>query len=218
MKQAVMYRRVSTGRQGRSGLGLAAQKKIVRHYCQTHHIKLVREFVEVASGRNNKRPKVLQAIRYYADLDRCQEILVEARWPNGVTCPTCGGTRVSYLATQKRWQCYGKHPRRQFSVKVGTIFEDSPIKLDKWFTAIWLIGPALHPLSAIVERMRKTKQTSLYLEKLGPFFIGRAEGTQNYVCLPSGCRRRVDVLRTGQTWLRSMSSRGCGSRYSCPAR
>lgn len=91
---------------------------------------------------------LLAAIRYYSDLDRCQQILVEARWPDGVTCPTCGSDAVSYLANQKRWQCRGKHPRRQFSVKVGTIFEDSPIKLDKWFTAIWLIGNAKNGISS----------------------------------------------------------------------
>jgi transposase-like protein len=91
---------------------------------------------------------LLQAIRYYSDLDRCQDILVAARWPEGVTCPTCGSDSVVYLSTQKRWQCRGKHSRRQFSVKVGTIFEDSPIKLDKWFTAIWLITAAKNGISS----------------------------------------------------------------------
>lgn len=97
----------------------------------------------------NVTPQTLiQAIRFYSDLDRCQQILVEARWPDGVTCPTCGSSSVIYLQTQKRWQCRGKHPRRQFSVKVGTIFEDSPIKLDKWFTAIWLITAAKNGISS----------------------------------------------------------------------
>lgn len=91
---------------------------------------------------------LIQAVRFYSDLDRCQEILVAARWPNGVVCPTCGNTRVGYLATQRRWQCAMKHPKRQFSVKVGTIFEDSPIKLDKWFTAIWLISSAKNGISS----------------------------------------------------------------------
>ncbi len=91
---------------------------------------------------------LIQAIRYYSDLDRCQDILVAARWPEGVICPTCGSSSVTYLKTQKRWQCRGKHPRRQFSVKVGTIFEDSPIKLDKWFTAIWLITAAKNGISS----------------------------------------------------------------------
>ncbi len=91
---------------------------------------------------------LLAAIRYYSDLDRCQALLVEARWPDGVTCPHCGSKSVGYLATQRRWQCNVKHSRRQFSVKVGTIFEDSPIGLDKWFTAMWLIGGAKNGISS----------------------------------------------------------------------
>jgi transposase-like protein len=91
---------------------------------------------------------LLQAIRYVSDLDVCQKLLIEARWPDGVTCPTCGRTDVSYLDNQKRWQCKTKHARRQFSVKIGTIFEDSPIGLDKWFTAMWLIAGAKNGISS----------------------------------------------------------------------
>jgi transposase-like protein len=97
----------------------------------------------------NIEPKTLQeAIRYYSNLDVCQRELVAARWPDGVTCPTCGSQNVTYLANQRRWQCKAKHPRRQFSAKVGTIFEDSPIGLDKWFTAIWLITGAKNGISS----------------------------------------------------------------------
>lgn len=78
----------------------------------------------------------------------CQDELVAARWPRGVECPTCGSRDVTYLANQKRWQCKAKHPQRQFSVKVGTIFEDSPISLSKWFTAIWLISSAKNGISS----------------------------------------------------------------------
>jgi transposase-like protein len=97
----------------------------------------------------NTTPKTLQqAIRYYSNLDVCQDALVEARWPDGVECPHCGSKDVRYLANQRRWECKTKHPRRQFSVKVGTIFEDSPIGLDKWFTAIWLIASAKNGISS----------------------------------------------------------------------
>lgn len=91
---------------------------------------------------------LLEAVLFYSDLDRCQQLLVEARWPGGVICPTCGSTKVGYLTTQRRWQCSSRHPRRQFSAKVGTIFEDSPIRLDKWFTAIWLITAAKNGISS----------------------------------------------------------------------
>lgn len=97
----------------------------------------------------NDSPKTLQeAIIHFANLDVCQEALVAARWPNGVKCPTCGRNDVAYLANQRRWQCKGKHPKRQFSVKVGTIFEDSAISLSKWFTAIWLISSAKNGISS----------------------------------------------------------------------
>src|ERR1044072_2328714 len=96
-----------------------------------------------------KSPKTLQdAIRYYSALDTCQRVLAEARWPDGVECPHCGRKDVAYLANQRRWQCKDKHPRRQFSVKVGTTFEDRPIGLDKWFTAIWLIASAKNGVSS----------------------------------------------------------------------
>ncbi len=97
----------------------------------------------------NTSPKTLQeAIIHYADLDVCQRELVAARWPDGVECPTCGRKDVAYLATQRRWQCKGKHTKRQFSAKVGTIFEDSPISLSKWFAAIWLISSAKNGISS----------------------------------------------------------------------
>lgn len=97
----------------------------------------------------NGGPKTLQqAIQHFSDLDICQQALAEARWPDGVECPHCGGRDVAYLVNQRRWQCKAKHPKRQFSVKVGTIFEDSPIGLDKWFTAIWLIASAKNGISS----------------------------------------------------------------------
>jgi transposase-like protein len=98
----------------------------------------------------NATPKTLQeAILLYSDIDVCQQALVAARWPDGVECPHCGSKDVAYLSNQRRWRCRkGQHDRRQFSVKVGTIFEDSPIGLDKWFTAMWLITNAKNGISS----------------------------------------------------------------------
>src|SRR5436190_2161141 len=90
--------------------------------------------------KQNDTPKTLQqAIIYFADADNCLNYMVSRRWPNGVVCPTCGRTDVSFLANQRKWQCKSVHPRRQFSVKIGTIFEDSPLGLDKWLMAVWMI-------------------------------------------------------------------------------
>jgi transposase-like protein len=87
------------------------------------------------------KPKTLQqAIQYFADPDNALEYMVSLRWPDGkVTCPTCGRNDVMFLKNQRKWQCKSVHHHRQFSAKVGTIFEDSPIPLDKWLTAVWMI-------------------------------------------------------------------------------
>jgi transposase-like protein len=86
-------------------------------------------------------PKTLQqAIVYFADPDNCLNYLVARRWPNGVTCPRCGSDRVTFMASRRVWQCKTRHPKSQFSVKVGTIFEDSPIGLDKWLCAMWMLA------------------------------------------------------------------------------
>ena len=83
---------------------------------------------------------LLQAIRYFSDPDVCQDFMAGLRWPKGVTCPTCGSADVGYVASRRVWQCKAKHTKQQFSIKVGTIFEDSPIGLDKWLAAIWMIA------------------------------------------------------------------------------
>ena len=94
-------------------------------------------------------PKTLQqAIKYFASPANCREYMVVRRWSNGVICPTCGSDKVSFLENQNRWQCASKHPKRQFSAKVGTIFEDSPIPLEKWLTAVWLIVNARNGISS----------------------------------------------------------------------
>ncbi|CAN5556175.1 IS1595 family transposase [soil metagenome] len=95
-------------------------------------------------------PKTLQAaIIHFANLDNCQKLMVEVRWPDGIVrCPQCDSDKVTYLAKQRRWKCYGKHPKPQFSAKVGTIFEDSPLGLDKWLSAVWLIVNAKNGISS----------------------------------------------------------------------
>ena len=83
---------------------------------------------------------LLEAIQYFSDPDNCIAYMVEQRWPDGVVvCPTCGRKDVSWLEKQKKWQCKSRHSKRQFSAKVGTIFEDSPIALEKWLMATWML-------------------------------------------------------------------------------
>lgn len=89
----------------------------------------------------SKWPETLQeAITFFADPENCDQFMIAIRWEDGkVRCPHCDSVEVTYLAKQRRWKCYGKHPKAQFSLKVGTIFEDSPLGLDKWLPAAWLI-------------------------------------------------------------------------------
>src|SRR5437667_12313691 len=80
-------------------------------------------------------PKTLQeAVIYFSDPANCRDYLVARRWPNGVACPRCGSDRVAFLENYNRWQCSVTHAARQFTAKTGTIFEDSPLGLDKWLT------------------------------------------------------------------------------------
>lgn len=90
----------------------------------------------------------MEAVRYFADPEIAHKHMVELRWPNGVACPTCGRTDVRFIATRRLWECKEKHPRKQFSAKVGTIFEDSALPLDKWFVAIWQVANCKNGISS----------------------------------------------------------------------
>lgn len=111
-------------------------------------------------------PKTLQeAIQFFSNLDNCQDYLVSKRWSAGVACPTCGSKDVRYLANQRRWECKAKHSKKQFSIKVGTIFEDSPIGLDKWLSAVWMITNAKNGVSSweIHRALGVTQKTAWFM-------------------------------------------------------
>jgi transposase-like protein len=113
-----------------------------------------------------KAPKTLQAaILYFADADNCLRYMVDHRWPNGVVCPTCGRKDVSWLANQRKWQCKSAHAKRQFSVKVGTIFEDSALGLEKWLPAVWMIASAKNGISSyeIHRALGVTQKTAWFM-------------------------------------------------------
>ena len=84
---------------------------------------------------------LLEAVVHFTNQDNCLSYLATRRWPNGVVvCPRCGSTDVGFIASRRVWQCKTRHQLAQFSIKVGTIFEDSPLGLDKWLPALWMIG------------------------------------------------------------------------------
>ncbi len=95
-------------------------------------------------------PKTLHAaIRYFADEDRALEFMVGIRWPDGVVrCPRCHHKEVSFISTRRIWKCKHCTTNKQFSIKVGTVMEDSPISLDKWLCAFWLIANAKNGISS----------------------------------------------------------------------
>src|SRR5450759_2835229 len=102
---------------------------------------------------------LLAAVRYFSDEAVCRDFLAGLRWPNGVRCIRCDSERVGFLATRSLWRC--RDCRKEFSVKKGTIFEDSPIALSKWLPAIWLYsagkkGRSSHQLARDLGVTQKT--------------------------------------------------------------
>jgi transposase-like protein len=113
-------------------------------------------------------PKTLrEAIVFFADQGNCLAYLIAKRteWKDGVICPRCGSKSVSFLKNQMRWQCSARHPQRQFSIKVGTIMEDSPIGLDKWLPAIWMLQNCKNGISSceIARALGVTQKTAWFL-------------------------------------------------------
>lgn len=114
----------------------------------------------------NEPQTLIEAIRYFADEDVCHEFVKQMRWGDGpVICPTCGRDDVRDIPTRKMWECRSKHPRRQFSVKVGTIFEGSPVGLDKWLAAVWMIANAKNGVSSyeIARSIGVTQKTAWFM-------------------------------------------------------
>ena len=138
---------------------------------------------------------LLEAARYFSDLDRCDEYMKRIKWPTGViVCPHCEakGDRVSNIASRRKFQC--KDCRKQFSYKVGTIFEDSPLGLDKWFVAVWCIancknGISSHELGRTLGVTQKTAWFMLHrvrmameiVEPPDDKFPGPAEADATYI-------------------------------------
>jgi transposase-like protein len=86
-------------------------------------------------------PKTLQqAIQYFAEFENCRQFMIAVRWSDGkVRCPYCDSEKVTFLEKARLYRCYGDHPKQKFSLKVGTVFEDSPIPLEKWLPAVWML-------------------------------------------------------------------------------
>ena len=90
-----------------------------------------------------------QAIVHFADFENCKEFMIALRWADGVVkCPRCDSEKVLWIEKEHVWKCYGKHDHAKFSLKTGTLFEDSPIPLEKWLPAAWLISNCKNGISS----------------------------------------------------------------------
>ena len=124
-------------------------------------------------------PKTLQeAILYFADPTNCREYLVARRWPDGVICPRCGSKNVAFLEKYNRWQCSVTHDARQFTSKTGTIFEDSPIGLDKWLLAMWQVVNCKNGISSyeIHRAIGVTQKTAWFMDHRIRLALGMGPG------------------------------------------
>src|SRR5260370_2620291 len=111
----------------------------------------------------NDKGGLLEAIRYFSDRMICLNAVSKAKWTKGPECPRCHSKRLSFLQTRLMWTCLAC--RKQFSVKVGTIFEDSPIKLDKWLCTMWLLANCKNGVSSyeIARDIKVTQRTAWFM-------------------------------------------------------
>ena len=131
-----------------------------------------------------------EAMLYFADKDFAHDFFVALRWPAGVACPHCGDMAVSFIKTRRIWQCKGCH--QQFSPKVGTIFEDSALGLDKWLPALWMLANCKNGISSyeLHRALHVTQKTAWFMlhriraamfDGKGPQFTGEVEIDETFV-------------------------------------
>jgi len=113
----------------------------------------------------NEPTTLQEAIIYFSDPNNCREYLVARRWPMGVTCPRCGSSNVLFLEKYNRWHCREKHSAPQFTLKTGSIMEDSPVSLDKWLMAMWMVVNCKNGVSSyeIHRAIGVTQKTAWFL-------------------------------------------------------
>ena len=153
--------------------------------------------------------KTLQeAIIFFSDRQNAVNYVINLRWPDGkVACPTCGSQAVAWMPSRFLFQCKAKHPKRQFSVKVGTVMEDSPIALGKWLMVGWMLTGCRNGISSyevartigitqksawfMLHRLREGMQQGLGFGKLS----GEVEADETYI---GGKSRNMHLKRRKQ--------------------
>jgi transposase-like protein len=128
-----------------------------------------------------KEPETLQeAVLYFADPVNCREYLVRRRWPDGVTCPKCGSKNVLFLEKYNRWHCRGKHDGQQFTLKTGTVMQDSPIGLDKWLMVMWQVVNSKNGISSceVHRAIGITQKSAWFMDHRIRFALGLKPGNK----------------------------------------
>ena len=143
-------------------------------------------------------PQTLQeAVKYFSDPQNCVRYMVAKRWPGGIVkCPACGRTDATFLEGQYKWQCKSAHKSRQFSAKAGTVFEDSPIPLEKWLVALWMVCNCKNGVSSyeIARTVGVTQKSAWFmLHRIRAAFKQKPDGTKI-----GGCGSEVEV---DETWV-----------------
>lgn len=180
----------------------------------------------MATEQNGTPQTLLEAIRHFSDLDVATQYVASVRWPDGFRCPPCGKREFSYLKTRRLWKC--KACKKQTSVKKGTIFEDSPLGLDKWLAALWLLVNCKNGISSyeiardlgisqkagwfMLQRLRLAMQSGTF-EKHRERFDGAVEVDETYIGGRARYRKAVEAgarkgPRTGKTAVVGFLERG----------
>ncbi len=143
----------------------------------------------------SSEPKSLQeAVVYFSNPDNCISHLVAQRWPDGIVkCPNCGNEKVKYRAHRRTWTCSSHHAKREFSIKVGTMMEDSPIGLDKWLITTWLLTNCRNGISSyeIARDVKVSQKCAWFMlhrirlamqdDSFGGKFSGECEADETFI-------------------------------------
>lgn len=163
------------------------------------------------NGQETTPQTLMQAVKHFADPDICHEFVASLRWPDGVACPYCHSKNIGHIKSRRMFQC--KDCRKQFSVKVGTIFEDSPLGLDKWLCAIWMVancknGIVSYEMARDLGITQKSAWHMLHRIRLAMDSNSFEKGSRNRWC---GSRRQRTSLYDQPTYDRNRAS-GFGER------
>ena len=188
------------------------------------------------NNETNTPETLMEAIKYFADYGNAHRFMVSIRWPDGqVKCPTCGSCRVRYITTRRQWECRESHPQKRFSLKTGTILEQSPLPLEKWLAAYWYEVNCKNSISSyeIHRELGVTQKTAWFmlhrirfalkqksLEKMGrngtpveadeTFIGGRSENMHKHV----RARKINGSGQSGKTVVMGLLERHSGEKHS----